>query len=264
MLLLYCLIKQEIISIGMDLWETMWGVICFGDALVFFLLTGFIFNTVASNLMLNELIYRLFFNFISRISSSFWFVGQVRWMVSVSWGFLLGVFSNRLGLKSWIILFIALIIKLLSNMSLALLSFKSIKHFVFNFINNNLRYFLKLFRNFLKIVYCCWNIFISSKKNFSKRLTINIFVLSTNFYLDKTRLTSSKNMYQIIHLINFINANLEKVTIYNLPRYFTVFCSILLKIVSCAFNKFFKYVTLLFCLLIVQRGLIILFIFDIG
>ena len=149
-------------------------------------------------------------------------------------------------------------------MSLALLSFNSIKHFDFSFINNNLRYFLKLFRNLLKIIYCCWNIFISSKKNFSKRLTINIFVLSTNFYLNKTRLTSSKNMYQIIHLINFINANLEKVTIYNLPRYFTVFRSILLKIVSCAFNKFFKYVTLLFCLLIVQRALIILFIFDAG
>ena len=125
-----------------------------------------------------------------------------------------------------------------------------------------------IFQNFSEIsskLFIAAGIFsFQAKKNFSKRLTINIFVLSTNFYLNKTRLTSSKNMYQIIHLINFINANLEKVTIYNLPRYFTVFRSILLKIVSCAFNKFFKYVTLLFCLLIVQRGLIVLFIFDAG
>ena len=54
----------------------------------------------------------------------------------------------------------------------------------------------------------------------------------------------------------------EKVIIYHLPEYFTVFCSILLRIVYCVFDKFLEYFTLLFCLLIVQRSLIILFIFD--
>ena len=103
-----------------------------------------------------------------------------------------------------------------------------------------------------------------AKKNFSKRLTITIFILSANCYLNKTRLTSIKNIYQIIDLIDFINADLEKVIIYNLPEYFTVFRSILLKIVYCVFDKFFEYVTLLFCLPIVQRCLIILFIFDAG
>ena len=131
----------------------------------------------------------------------------------------------------------------------------------FDFVINNLRYFLKLFRNFLKIVYCRWNIFISSKKNFSKRLTINIFALSANCCLNKIRLTSSKNIYQIIDLIDFINTNLEKVIIYNLPEYFTAFFSVLLKIVYCVFHNFLN---MSHCLLIVQRGLIIFFIIDDG
>ena len=134
-------------------------------------------------------------------------------------------------------------------MSLALLNFKVLNILTFNFVNNNLRYFLKLFRNFLKIVYCCWNIFISSKKNFAKRLTVSIFILSANSYLNKTRLTSSKKIYQITDLIEFINANLEKVITYSLPEYFTVFRSILLKIVYCVFDKIFEYFTLLSCLL---------------
>ena len=71
-------------------------------------------------------------------------------------------------------------------------------------------------------------------------------------------------MYQIIVLTEFINANLEEVIIHNLLEYFTIFRSILIKIVYCVFDKFFEYVTLLFCLLIVQRDLIILFIFDAG
>ena len=134
-------------------------------------------------------------------------------------------------------------------MSLALLNFKVLNILTFNFVNNNLRYFLKLFRNFLKIVYCCWNIFISSKKNFAKRLTVSIFILPANSYLNKTRLKSSKKIYQITDLIEFINANLEKAIIYSLPEYFTVFRSILLKIVYCVFDKIFEYFTLLSCLL---------------
>lgn len=82
--------------------------------------------------------------------------------------------------------------------------------------------------------------------------------------MNKTRLASSKSIYQIIHLIEFINANMEKVIIFNLAEYFAVFHAILLKIVLCCFDKFFKYVTLLFCLLIVQRDLVILFIFVVG
>ena len=77
-------------------------------------------------------------------------------------------------------------------------------------------------------------------------------------------MTSSKNIYQTIDLTDLINANVEKVIINNLPEYFIVFNSILLKIVLCVFDKFSEYVMFLFCLLIVQRGLIILFIFDAG
>ena len=76
--------------------------------------------------------------------------------------------------------------------------------------------------------------------------------------MNKASLTNSKNIYHIktyAGLIEFINANLEKVIIYNLPEYFTVFHSILLRIV---FDKIFEYVILLFYLLIV----IILLIFD--
>ena len=76
-----------------------------------------------------------------------------------------GVFSNRRGLKSQIISFLVLIIKLFL-VSLAFLTFKSIKRLTFNFVYRNLHYFLKLFRDFLKIVYCCRNIFISSKITF--------------------------------------------------------------------------------------------------
>ena len=54
------------------------------------------------------------------------------------------------------------------------------------------------------------------------------------------------------------------VIIYNLTECFTVFHLILLRIVLCVFDKFFEYVTLLLCLLIVQRGFIILFMFDAG
>ena len=82
--------------------------------------------------------------------------------------------------------------------------------------------------------------------------------------MNKTRLGSSKNIYQISDLTEFINANMEKVIIFDLPEYFTAFHSILLRIVLCGFDTFFEYVTLLFCLLIVQRGLIILFIFVVG
>ena len=77
-----------------------------------------------------QVVFQLDFVSTSRISVGFWFVERVRWLVSVWCRFLLWVFSNRRTLKLRIISFLALIIKLLSNiMSLALLSFKSIKHF---------------------------------------------------------------------------------------------------------------------------------------
>ena len=69
-------------------------------------------------------------------------------------------------------------------------------------------------------------------------------------------MTSSKNIYQVTDLIEFVNFNLQKVTIYNLTEYFTVFHLI------CVFDNFFEYATLLFCLLIVPRGIIVLLIFD--
>ena len=117
-----------------------------------------------------------------------------------------------------------------------------------------------------KLYYCCRNILISSKITFQKCLAINICILSASCYLNKTSWTNSKNIYQTIDLIGLI-----KVIIYNLPEYFTAYHSIrilririLLRIFSIVFDKFFEYVILLFCLLNVQRGLIILFIFDSG
>ena len=95
-----------------------------------------------------------------------------------------------------------------------------------------------------------------------KRLTITIFILSAKSYLNKTRLTSSKNIDQITNLIEPNNASLDKVIIYNLREYFTVFRSILLRFALCVFDQFFEHITLHFCLLIVQRDLVILFIFD--
>ena len=95
-----------------------------------------------------------------------------------------------------------------------------------------------------------------------KRLTITIFILSAKSYLNKTRLTSSKNIDQVTNLIEPNNASLDKVIIYNLREYFTVFRSILLRFALCAFDQFFEHITLHFCLLIVQRDLVILFIFD--
>ena len=91
-------------------------------------------------------VFQLAFVFISRISAHFWFVGRIRWLVSVWCRFLLGVFSNR---KSRIIWFLAYIIKLLSNiMSLALLSFKSIKHFDLRLCYQQSSLFSKTFPKF--------------------------------------------------------------------------------------------------------------------
>ena len=110
-----------------------------------------------------------------------------------------------------------------------------------------------------KSYYCCRNILISSKITFQKCLAINICILSANCYLNKTSWTSSKNIYQTIDWIELI-----KVIIYNLPEYFTAYHSILLRTFNIVFDKFFEYAILLFCLLNVQRGLIMLFIFDSG
>ena len=109
-----------------------------------------------------------------------------------------------------------------------------------NFFNISLHYFLKLFCEFLKIVYCCRTIFFSSKATYQQHLTITIFIFSANCYLNKTRLKSSNNIYQTIDLIELINANLEKVITYNLLQYFTVFYSKLLRIILCVFDKFLE------------------------
>ena len=134
----------------------------------------------------------------------------------------------------------------------------------FNFVNNNLRYFLKLFRDFLKIVYFWWKTFISSEITFQSNWQIITLYFQRTVTWINQGWQSSKNIYQVIDLVQFINAYLEKVIIYNLPECFTVFCSIFLGIVYCVFDKFLEYVTLLFCSLIVQRDLIILFIFGAG
>ena len=122
--------------------------------------------------------------------------------------------------------------------SLALLSFKGIKHYDLQLCQQQSSLFSKTFPKFPQNCLLLLEYLHFKLKTFSKRLAITILILSANCYLNKTRLTSSKNIYQIIDLIEFINANLEKVIIYNLPEYFTVFRSILLKIVYCVFDKF--------------------------
>ena len=58
---------------------------------------------VAGNIMFNVFVFQLVFVFISRVSVDFWFVGRVCWLVCVWCEILLGVFSNKLVLKSRII-----------------------------------------------------------------------------------------------------------------------------------------------------------------
>ena len=65
-------------------------------------------------------------------------------------------------------------------------------------------------------------------------------------------------------LIDLIDTRLVKVIGFKLPEDFTLFYLIILRIIMYIIIKFFEYVILLFSLLIVQKGLTILFIFDVG
>ena len=136
----------------------LWGVICFGNALVFYVdWIHFQYSCRQSHVKWTHLrvAFQLALVFISRIFVGFWFVRRFRWLVSVWCIFLLGVISRT---YNWIFIkYNAIgVTELLKDLTIL----------TFNFVNNNLRYFLKLFRHFLEIVYCCWNIFISSKLTF--------------------------------------------------------------------------------------------------
>ena len=217
-------------------------MICFGNAIVFLCwLDSFSINSQAIFVKRthSQAVFQLTFAFISRVSMGFWFLGRVSWLVSVWCGFLQGVFSNRLDLKSRIS---RAYNQIILNV-IGLLKFRSIKCFdlqtyACNFVNSNLHWFQKPFRDFLKIVYCYRNIFISRNIN-SKRLTIIIFILSANWYLNKTQVTSSKAIYKASDLIELINASWLMLIVYNLPEYFTFSDSIriLLRIVLCVFDK---------------------------
>ena len=65
-----------------------------------------------------------------------------------------------------------------------------------------------------------------------------------------------------------IDSRLVKVISFNLPEvfimFYLIFISLLLSIIISIVTKPFEYAILLFCLLIVQKGLTILFVFDDG
>ena len=65
-----------------------------------------------------------------------------------------------------------------------------------------------------------------------------------------------------------IDTRLVKVTGFKSPEvfimFYLIFLSLLLSIITSIITKSFEYAILLFCLLIVQKGLTILFIFDDG
>ena len=78
---------------------------------------------------------------------------------------------------------------------------------------------------------------------------------------------SSKNINYAIDLIDFIDTKLVKVIGFKLPdafiMFYLIFLSLLLNIVIISIiTKSLEYAILLFCLLIVQKALTILFIFD--
>ena len=80
---------------------------------------------------------------------------------------------------------------------------------------------------------------------------------------------SSKNINYAIDLIDFIDTKLVKVIGFKLPdafiMFYLIFLSLLLNIVIISIiTKSLEYAILLFCLLIVQKGLTILLIFDDG
>ena len=81
-------------------------------------------------------------------------------------------------------------------------------------------------------------------------------------------LLSSKNIHQTIDLIDLTDFRLLKVNGFKIPEVFIMFCliflSLLLSIITSIITESFEYTILLFCLLIVQKGLTILLIFDDG
>ena len=81
-------------------------------------------------------------------------------------------------------------------------------------------------------------------------------------------LLSSKNIHQTIDLIDLTDFRLVKVNGFEIPEVFIMFCliflSLLLSIIISIITKSLEYAILFFCLLIVQKGLTILFIFDEG
>ena len=72
-----------------------------------------------------------------------------------------------------------------------------------------------------------------------------------------------KTIHQTIDLTDMTDTRPVKVIGFKLPG-FTVFYLIFLRITMYIITKFFEYTILLICLLIVQKGLIILLIFDAG
>ena len=81
-------------------------------------------------------------------------------------------------------------------------------------------------------------------------------------------LLSSKNIHQTIDLIDLTDFRLVKVNGFKIPEVFIMFCliflSLLLSIITSIITESFEYTILLFCLLIVQKGLTVLLIFDDG
>ena len=75
-------------------------------------------------------------------------------------------------------------------------------------------------------------------------------------------------MHQTIELIDLLDTRLVKVIGFKLPEvfimFYLIFLSLLLSIIISIITKSFEYAILLFCLLIVQKGLTILFVFDDG
>ena len=137
MLLLYCLIYQEISEYAYEKRSGEW---------FFWECTRFLcwLNSFSIHL---QIILCYMNSFTSCFSTNFCIyfqrfrglAGRVRWLLSEWFGFFRENFSNRLGLKSRIIKFFLLIIKLLL-MSLASLSFRKVLNFLTsNFVNSNLK-----------------------------------------------------------------------------------------------------------------------------
>ena len=79
-------------------------------------------------------------------------------------------------------------------------------------------------------------------------------------------LLSSKGIHSTVDLTDLIDTGLVKVIGFKLPEvfimFYLIFLSLLLRIITCISTKSFEWAILLFCLLIVQKDLTILFIFD--